>query len=470
MALKLPAIGVVAPKYPELVPVLNAIKEFVEVRDGRIGDPMERFVTLRDLSDSEIIKVRRVGGSGTVLEPGEVVAPAPDMTIPPAPTGFSASGAIQSIILDWTDALTVYGNHAYTEIWRSDTDDLGSAVLVGQTPSFVWADYVGSGQTKYYWIRFISTSGIAGPFNALGGMTASTGFVMSADLADLAVTADKIATAAITSDKVAAAAIGNDKLANLAVDAAKLADSAVTSTKIANLAVGSAAIANAAIGSAKIASAAVGSAAIANLAVNTGHIQNGAITNAKIGSLAVDSAKIADAAIVNAKIADLAVTTAKIADLAVTNAKINNLAVTTGKIADLSVETLKIAGNAVTVPTGGFGTVEVEISNTEFTNLVLLTVNATGAPIFIFSSFIGRSTASRQWMRIQVLRDSTVIFDAAKILFIGDFEGTAQVPFSISLMDTPSAGTRVYTIRAQRGESGLAYAGNRSMLLLETKR
>jgi len=194
----------------------------------------------------------------------------------------------------------------------------------------------------------------------------------------------------------------------------------------------------------------------------------------------VDSAKIADAAIVNAKIADLAVTTAKIADLSVTtgkfadlsvtNAKIADLAVTTAKIADLSVETLKIAGNAVTVPTTGGGLSEIEISNAGFTNFVLLTVVSSGSPMFIFSSFMARSTVTRQTMHVQVLRDSTVIYDVDTILLYGDFEGLARNLFSISLFDTPAAGTRIYTIRVQRSNTGLAYAGNRTMLLMETKR
>ena len=342
----LPALGVVATKYPELTPFLLALKEFVEVRDGRIGDPLERFVTLRDLAGVDLLNVSRIGRSGTVLSPGGAVG-APDLTIPPVPTGLAASGAIQSIILDWTDPFALYGNHSYTEVWRADTDDLGAAVLVGQSPSFVWVDQVATGQTKYYWIRFVSTANIVGPFNSAAGTPATTGFVMSEDLAELAVTAGKIAAAAVTGDKVAAAAIGNTQLAALAVDAAKLADSAVTATKIANAAVGSAALAALAVGTANLQNSAVSNTKLANLAVDAAKLADSAVTATKIANAAVGTAAIANAAIGSAQIADAAIVSAKIADANITSAKIANAAVGTAAIANAAIGSAQIADAAV---------------------------------------------------------------------------------------------------------------------------
>lgn len=485
----LPALGVVSTKYPELAPFLTALKEIIEVRDGRIGDPLERFVTLRELADVDLLNVARLGRLGTVLSPGGAIG-APDLTIPPVPTGLAASGAIQSIILDWFDPWALYGNHSYTEIWRADVDDLGAAVLVGQSPSFVWVDQVDTGLTKYYWIRFVSTANIVGPFNSIPGTVATTGFLLTGDLADLAVTAGKIADAAVTGPKVAAAAIGNTQLAALAVDAAKLADSAVTATKIANLAVGTAAIADAAIGSVQIADAAVGSAAIANLAVGTAHVQDAAIVNAKIGALAVDSAKIADLAVLSAKIANAAITTAKIADAnittakivdanittakiadaAIVNAKIANAAIGTANIIDANITTLKLSGQAVTIPSSAYTAGGISIPTT-YVDIQSVTYTSTGAPTIIsFSHLMDNMGVSGEKYRVLLARNGTTIYETSGDIFMSD--STVLNPFSASISDTPPAGSVTYTLRAKQNMSGVdvAFSRNRSITALETKR
>lgn len=397
---RLPAIA--KPTADNLIRVVDQIRETIEVREGRRPNQnaLDRLLTARDLVKAGVITVKS-RAQGSYLDAADIALPADeqDLTPPPAPTGLTASGALQNIILNWDES--GFGSYAYTEIWRAATDNLGVAVRIATSVASVYADAVGATNvTYYYWIRFVSTANVTGEFNAVAGVSATTGFVVSADLANLAVTSQKIADGsinlggtkiagllqnanlAVISDptKIADSLIGNTKLANLAVDAAKLADSAVTATKIAsaavgtaaiqtaaittaliaNLAVGSAQIADTAITSAKIGSAAVGSAAIANLAVTTVHVQDAAIINAKIGNLAVDAAKIVDAAIVTAKIGDLQVTTAKIADANITTAKIANLAVgsaqianaaiSTAKIQNAAIGTLQVAGNAITVP------------------------------------------------------------------------------------------------------------------------
>lgn len=91
---------------------------------------------------------------------------------PPAPIGLTATGAMTSILVQW-DKQT-YPNHAYTEIFASGTNDLGTAVLVGTSTGAMFAHAVGAGQTRYYWIRFVSTGVLTGPFNATSGVGAST--------------------------------------------------------------------------------------------------------------------------------------------------------------------------------------------------------------------------------------------------------------------------------------------------------
>lgn len=210
--------------------------------------------------------------------------------------------------------------------------------------------------------------------------------VITALLADLAVSDAKIAAAAVTTAKIANLAVDNGKLAALAVDAAKLATGAVTTTKLGALAVDAAALATSAVTSTKIANAAVGNAAIANLAVATGQIQDAAITSAKIGSaavgtaaianLAVGTAQIADAAIVTAKIGNLAVTTALIADAAIVNAKIGSLAVATANIQDAAITNAKI--DTLNVSKLTVGTMSIGSGNVVFNGTGSLQVTGGG--------------------------------------------------------------------------------------------
>jgi hypothetical protein len=329
-----------------LLDVARSVKNILDVREGKIGDPLDANVTFRDLLTSGLAK-EQVGynfANRNTISPvlswyadDNGYDPTTDLLPPPAPTGLSAASGMTTIQLQWDNP--TYRNHAYTEVWRAASNSLGSAVRIGTTNFNLYSDAVGkTSQTYYYWIRHVTQADVSGPYNATSGVVGSTGLVGNADLTDLIVTAAKLADGAVTSGKIGTSAVTSAKLADLSVEAAKLADSSVTATKIANLAVGTAAISDAAITSAKIAALAVGNAAIAN----------GAITNAKIGDLAVDSAKIADAAIVTAKIADLSVSSGKIIDAAITNAKIGAAAITTAKIADAAITAAKIGDAEIT--------------------------------------------------------------------------------------------------------------------------
>lgn len=91
---------------------------------------------------------------------------------PPAPTGVTATGAMTNILVEWDEA--AYPNHSYAEIWASGADDLGAAVMVGESTATMFAHAVGTGVTRYYWVRFVSTANVAGPFNAIAGVHGQT--------------------------------------------------------------------------------------------------------------------------------------------------------------------------------------------------------------------------------------------------------------------------------------------------------
>ena len=169
---KVPALkNIPAKTERELKIALDSIKEALEVRLGRRGDPLDRAVTLRELSDAEIVKVnnKEVGVSGGISTPP---GGGGDLTPPVAPSNLTAAGAFTSITLTWSTA--GYGNHAYTEIWRSQANALGGATLLSTSNAFVYTDEVGYDQTYFYWVRYVSTSDVEGPWNDTEGTSATT--------------------------------------------------------------------------------------------------------------------------------------------------------------------------------------------------------------------------------------------------------------------------------------------------------
>lgn len=194
---KVPAIkNIPAKTDPETKLALESMKEALEVRLGRRGDPKDRAVTLRELIDSGLATDLAQSpynpntgatGFGPIRErPGDVI-------VPPAPTSLTASGLFTDALLSWNQSTNTapYGNHAFTEIWRSQAEDLSSAVLVGTTNAFIYTDKgLEYDFTYYYWVRFVSTSNTPGPWSNMASATtieniAATMAALSETLADL---------------------------------------------------------------------------------------------------------------------------------------------------------------------------------------------------------------------------------------------------------------------------------------------
>ena len=159
----LPGIPSISPvKDTTLYSILKALKESIEVLGSAItGSP---------LANGSIIDT----GFNPAIATGAVAVNTTDYTPPPAPTGFTVAGAFANILLEWDTAL--YQNHAYTEVWRGTSSALSTAILLGFAPGSVYTDTVNNSDHYYYWIRFVSQSGIHGPYNASLGTsgTAST--------------------------------------------------------------------------------------------------------------------------------------------------------------------------------------------------------------------------------------------------------------------------------------------------------
>ena len=156
---------------------LDKIKEVIEVREGRRGNGFDANITWRDLFAHGIVDLNIDGNriSGNPKTPVFVSrGRSEDFSVPPAPTGLTASGAFENIILAWTKPL--FESYAYTEIWRSDTNNIGQAAKIGTTTAAIYSDTVGgtTSVTKYYWIRYVNQNDVSGPFNASQGVAGTT--------------------------------------------------------------------------------------------------------------------------------------------------------------------------------------------------------------------------------------------------------------------------------------------------------
>lgn len=153
---------------PALRRTLTAIKEALDVRLGRRGDPMEEGVTKRDLVAAGLAK--KIGNAGLArpdLSLGDLVPGAPLGVLPPVPIAFQAEGVFGGIVLSWELPQNFYDGHAHTEIWRSATADPETRVQVGIAVGSSYFDVMSDlGEaTFYYWIRFASVTGRKGPFS-----------------------------------------------------------------------------------------------------------------------------------------------------------------------------------------------------------------------------------------------------------------------------------------------------------------
>lgn len=159
---------------PALRRTLTAIKEALDVRLGRRGDPLEEGVTRRDLIDAGLAK--KVGSAGLGrpdLSLGDLVPGPPLGVMPPVPIAFQAEGVFGGIVLSWELPQKFYDGHADTEIWRSATANPESRVQVGIAVGSSYFDTMSElGEaTFYYWIRFASVTGRKGPFSQVEAAT-----------------------------------------------------------------------------------------------------------------------------------------------------------------------------------------------------------------------------------------------------------------------------------------------------------
>ena len=137
-------------------------------------------------------------------------------------------------------------------------------------------------------------------------------------IADKAVTTEKLENESVTTDKLDAASVTTDKVADANITTSKLADSSVETEKI------------------------------NNKAVTTDKLNDGAVDNSKLSPNAVTSEKIKDESIITEKLNDRAVTTEKVEEKAITNTKLGDQSVDGRVVREASLESKHLANESVT--------------------------------------------------------------------------------------------------------------------------
>lgn len=181
MTTKVPSIPSVTSG--NLAEVAKAIKGILDVREGLIGDRLDANVTYRDLIDAGALVLRPgwnsrlPGGTGQPVIPPwsspDGYDPTTDLTPPPKPVDFTATGLFALVQLEWA-GIDSYRNHASTEIWRAESNVIGDAVMVGTSDGQFYVDSLGNSATRYYWVRFVSQANVKGPYQSIDGTVATT--------------------------------------------------------------------------------------------------------------------------------------------------------------------------------------------------------------------------------------------------------------------------------------------------------
>lgn len=174
---------------PQLRRWLSTVKEALDVRLGRRGDPYEAAVTFNDLVDiglaSGFGKLNPVSGL-PLLEPGFIGFPdgepaLPDFGPPPQPTGVTALGVFGGIHVLW-DRLLERPDITYTEVYRSPDADFNNATMIGGNNGGSYFDIITDQQavTYWYWVKHFSITGEEGPLSVAVSATkpANTGYLL----------------------------------------------------------------------------------------------------------------------------------------------------------------------------------------------------------------------------------------------------------------------------------------------------
>jgi hypothetical protein len=160
------------------------VREAIMVYLGRQGSPLDRGLTIRDLVDAGVVSLP----SGFVLRPGVTppLSPAPgvsngepDLTPPPVPTGFAATGGVTMVLIEH-DAPVYPARHLRTRVYgvtytSGPAPTFNDAVELSQFTGAVHAIPSNPATTWRLWIKWESVAGVlSDPAGGTTGLSVTT--------------------------------------------------------------------------------------------------------------------------------------------------------------------------------------------------------------------------------------------------------------------------------------------------------
>lgn len=186
---------------PASAPNFNErLRETLQTYLGTRGDKLDRGVTLRDLSEADIITLDRRFLAGTggrarpIAGPGtSVVTTEPDLTPPPTPSGFSATTSKTSILIVTDPQTYTQGHgHAKTQVFGAKYTGtaltFSDAVILDEFSGDVHAFPVDPASDYRLWVTWVTVDGaVSAPAGGTNGVTATAGLLDDVNIASLTV-------------------------------------------------------------------------------------------------------------------------------------------------------------------------------------------------------------------------------------------------------------------------------------------
>lgn len=178
-----------SPKTPNFE---QRVRETLMTFLGRQGNPLDRALTVRDLVDTGLLKLRSGfqfkpgSGNSMPLEPGNGVVDVyePDLTPPPTPGSMTATGSISYIMIEHEAPLYRHGHgHLRTRLYGKIVNPgdplptFADAVEIGQFSGTVYAHPSNPATTWRLWIKWETNDGVLSvdPAGGVNGLEAITG-------------------------------------------------------------------------------------------------------------------------------------------------------------------------------------------------------------------------------------------------------------------------------------------------------
>jgi len=168
------------------------LREVIQTYLGRQGNPLDRGLTLRDLVDTGVLKLRAGfqlkpgAGSSIPLEPGDGVVDTyePDLTPPPTPGNMTVTASISHVMIEHEAPLYRQGHgHLRTRVYGKVVNagdplpTFADAAEIGQFSGTIYAQPSNPATTWRLWIKWETNDGVLSvdPAGGINGMEAVTG-------------------------------------------------------------------------------------------------------------------------------------------------------------------------------------------------------------------------------------------------------------------------------------------------------